>query len=243
MSKAYLTHVELIREAIEKLGKATPNQIMAFISRVHPEIPVKKSSFRADIIGCSVNHTSSHHYPGMPKFLFYEKSSRLYRLHDPVKDGRWVVDSRGARRVEQTEREGKPITIEPSMDEATISLEADLRTFIFERLDTLEEGLIPYEGTNSVEYSVKSGRIDILAKDKCGDPVVIELKAGTASEATLTQILAYMADMTPEVDPMHRVRGIIVAYHFAERLITAASILPNLELVRYKVNFQFERKR
>jgi len=50
------------------------------------------SSFRADVIGCSVNHTSSHHYPGMPKFLFYEKETREYRIYDPEKDGEWVVD-------------------------------------------------------------------------------------------------------------------------------------------------------
>lgn len=79
--RVYKTHAELIREAVETLREATPNHIMQFIRDHHPEIDVKKTSFRADIIGCSVNHTSSHHYPGMPKFLFYEKQKGTYRLH------------------------------------------------------------------------------------------------------------------------------------------------------------------
>jgi len=77
------THAEMIREAVEKLVEATPKEIIQFIRNRYPKIDVKKTSFRADIIGCSVNHTSSHHYPGMPKFLFYNKSKRTYRIHDP----------------------------------------------------------------------------------------------------------------------------------------------------------------
>lgn len=89
-SGGYKTHAELIREAIEKLGEARPKEIMQFIRNQHPEIDVKESSFRADIIGCSVNHTSSHHYPGMPKFLFYEKQKGTYRLHDLNTDSKPV---------------------------------------------------------------------------------------------------------------------------------------------------------
>ena len=84
----YKTHAEMIKEAVKELGSATPNSIMAFISKKYPEIDVKKTSFRADIIGCSVNHTSSHHYPSMPKFLFYEKEKRTYQLYNPKKHGK-----------------------------------------------------------------------------------------------------------------------------------------------------------
>ena len=174
----------------------------------------------------------------MPKFLFYDSSSRIYRLYNLEKDGRGIVDSHDARRIGEMDAEA--VKIESLMDEATISLEKDLQNFIFFKLDSLEDGLMPYEGANSLEYPVKSGRIDILAKDTIGRPVVIELKAGTASEATLTQILAYIADITHNTAEK-QVRGMIIAYRFAERLITAASILPNLELVKYKVNFEFEK--
>lgn len=70
----------MIREAVEELGSAKPNSIMDFIRREYPDIDVKETSFRADIIGCSVNHSSSHHYPDMPKFLFFDKKNKTYRI-------------------------------------------------------------------------------------------------------------------------------------------------------------------
>lgn len=74
------THADKIREAILELGIASPNEIMAWIRIHYPEDPVNPSSYRADIIGCSVNHSSSHHYPSMPKFLWFIEETKKYRL-------------------------------------------------------------------------------------------------------------------------------------------------------------------
>ncbi len=74
----------MIREAIEKLGSAKPNSIMDYIRKKYPEVEIKKTSFRADIIGCSVNHSSSHHYPSMPKFLYYDKEKGTYNLYNII---------------------------------------------------------------------------------------------------------------------------------------------------------------
>jgi hypothetical protein len=125
-------------------------------------------------------------------------------------------------------------------DEATISLERDLENFLLAKLDSLERGLKIYEGETGRQFQVKSGRIDILAQDEDKNFVVIELKAGTASESVLTQILAYMADITAELSKGKAVRGIIVAYGFAEKLVAAATLLPTIKLMKYKVNFEFE---
>jgi hypothetical protein len=95
----YKTHAEMIRGVVEELGSATPRAIIDLIKAKYPEIAVKETSFRADIIGCSMNHTSSHHYPGMPKFLFYERKKGTYRLYDPEKEGKGVVDDKGAHMV------------------------------------------------------------------------------------------------------------------------------------------------
>ena len=78
----------MIREAITDLKEAKPKMIMDYIRRRNPQVHVNESSFRADIIGCSVNHPSSHHYLGMPKFLFFDKTEGTYRLHDPDADGK-----------------------------------------------------------------------------------------------------------------------------------------------------------
>lgn len=77
------THAEKIREAVTDLGIASPNEIMDWIRRHYPNDLMNPRSYRADIIGCSINHTSSHHYPGMPKFLWFENDTKRYRLASP----------------------------------------------------------------------------------------------------------------------------------------------------------------
>ena len=77
------THAEKIREAVTDLGLAGPNEIMNWIKKHYPSDNVNPRSYRADIIGCSINHSSSHHYPSMPKFLWFDKETRRYRLAEP----------------------------------------------------------------------------------------------------------------------------------------------------------------
>lgn len=81
------THAEKIREAVTELVLTSPKEIMEWVKKHYADDPVNPLSYRADIIGCSVNHTSSHHYPEMPKFLFYENDAKKYRLYNPEKDG------------------------------------------------------------------------------------------------------------------------------------------------------------
>ena len=74
------THAEKIREAVTDLGIATPREIMDWIKRHYPNSEINQQSYRSDIIGCSKNHSSSHHYPGMQKFLWFENETKQYRL-------------------------------------------------------------------------------------------------------------------------------------------------------------------
>jgi AbrB family looped-hinge helix DNA binding protein len=77
-------HSDKIREALTDLGEAKPADIMAWIRKHYPDDPVNPTSYRADLIGCSVNHSSQHHYPSMPKFLLFNKNTKKFRL-DPSK--------------------------------------------------------------------------------------------------------------------------------------------------------------
>lgn len=235
------TCAEAIQQAVTELGRVvSTREIINYIYQKHPDRPWKESTIRAHVIGCSVNHSSSHHYPSFPKFLFTVERGRV-RLYNPEKDGRWVVGDKGARLIEMEGLEEKEITEEKYLlEEATISLERDLENFLLAKLNVLEEGLRLYEGETGRQFQVPSGRIDILAQDKNNNFVVLELKSGTATEAVLAQILAYMADITREVSMGKPVRGIIVAYDFAERLVAAISLLPTIKLMKYKVNFEFE---
>ena len=74
------THSEKIREALSDLGTASPREIMDWIKRQYPDGEINPQSYRGDLIGCSVNHSSAHHYPGMPKFLWFENETKQYRL-------------------------------------------------------------------------------------------------------------------------------------------------------------------
>jgi len=77
------THADKIREAVTDLGIAGPNEIMEWIKKHYPNDDVNPRSYRADIIGSSKNHSSQHHYPGMDKFLWFEKDLKKYRLAKP----------------------------------------------------------------------------------------------------------------------------------------------------------------
>ncbi|MGA9099733.1 MAG: hypothetical protein WB392_12475 [Methanotrichaceae archaeon] len=78
---AGMTHAQMIREAVEALGTAKPRQIMDHIKQKYPNVVVNESSFRADIIGCTVNHTSAKHYPGMPRFLYFHAQDKTYSIN------------------------------------------------------------------------------------------------------------------------------------------------------------------
>lgn len=92
------THAEKIREAVTDLGIASPNEIMDWIRKHYPNDTVNPRSYRADIIGCSINHSSSQHYPGMPKFLWFDKDTKRYRL----------ANSEEAAKVRPTKEKNQP---------------------------------------------------------------------------------------------------------------------------------------
>ena len=77
------THAEKIREALTELGSARPPEIMEWIKRHYSDDPVNPRSYRADLIACSINHSSSHFFTSAPKFLWFETETKEYRLAGP----------------------------------------------------------------------------------------------------------------------------------------------------------------
>lgn len=119
---------------------------------------------------------------------------------------------------------------------ATFHLERDLEEALEANIGQLEDGLT----IEKRQQVVPSGRIDLLASDKNGVRVVIELKAGTADGNALAQILAYMGDVSDN-NTTH-VRGILVARDFMPRVIAASKAIPTcpVELKKYLFAFTFE---
>jgi RecB family endonuclease NucS len=117
----------------------------------------------------------------------------------------------------------------------TFTLERDLELALRSNIEQLESGLRIMDG--GIQKKVESGYIDILAVDRNGSAVVIELKAGEANRDAIGQILAYMGDLRRDAK---MIRGILVAGDFNSRLIAAASVVPNIELRKYGFKFSFE---
>ncbi len=127
--------------------------------------------------------------------------------------------------------------------ETSLSLESDLENFLIAHLAELEPGLQRYQesGNSSQQVSVQAaGRIDILAVDRDNAIVVIEIKAGEADDRVCGQILRYMGWVKEKVAGDRKVRGIIVANEFSERLRLAAKVMPNVILMKYEVSFKFK---
>ena len=124
---------------------------------------------------------------------------------------------------------------------ATFGLERHMQDTIRENITQLEAGLKIID--NGAERKVTSGFIDILAKDKNGNFVVIELKAGKARNAVIAQILSYMVNIAEtEGQKFEQVRGIIVASDFDKWVRIASPSIPNLELKSYSYTFDFKKE-
>jgi hypothetical protein len=117
-----------------------------------------------------------------------------------------------------------------------IGLERDMQASLRQAIEQLEPGLAIVDG--GAERNVESGRIDITARDRDGATVVIELKAGTAGQRAVAQVLSYMGDLVLE-EPNASVRGVLVAAAFDKKAVAAARMAPTLSLKIYSVKFLF----
>jgi len=140
----------------------------------------------------------------------------------------------------------EPVVNSPDADEEAVetalSLEYDLENSLLGNLGQLEKGLQLFKENGVVGQQVDAktaGRIDLLAIDSEGDLVVIELKAGEADRQVAGQIQAYMGWVKENLAKQRKVRGIIVASEFTDRLSYAIKVVPNLSLKRYQIVFKF----
>jgi hypothetical protein len=118
----------------------------------------------------------------------------------------------------------------------TFGLERDLQKALRTNIAQLDASLQIVD--NGTEARVEAGFIDILAKDKDGCWVVIELKADVARPSSIAQILSYMTCISKEKGG--KARGILIAADFEKKVALAAESISNLQLRKYRFSFSFE---
>ncbi len=243
-----MTCREAIREAFKTKDEVlTTAEVKRRINATHPG-QWKDTSISADLVGSSVNAPSSRWYPTARKnaFLFSLGDGR-YRLWDRETDGTWIVTETGVQLAEgdapqPEEADGDEGAVEMSNTEATISLERDMEASLVSALQQLEPGMVLYSKENVRGQQLDTGvvgRLDLLAIDKDGALVVIELKVGRADDRAVAQTMRYMGWVQRELAGGKPVRGILIAREFSEGAKFAALALPALTLKEYRVAFAF----
>ena len=238
------------------------------VRKIHEKYPqVKESTIRAHVIALSPNHPSYKHYGGRHQVFYYLGNGR-YRSLRPEEGGEligkrlpsknieaileewkkqdpYLLDVEGFERFLDEQLEPERILGAEEVEEEALrfsfEFEADLEHHLVNNLEDIEGGLKLYvEGEKTGEqYVTDVGRIDILAVDKNGDFVVIELKGGQANDKSFAQLSRYMGWVQKHLAKGRRVRGIIIARKVTDELKYAASISESVKVKEYDVHFSF----
>jgi RecB family endonuclease NucS len=95
-------------------------------------------------------------------------------------------------------------------------------------------------GRDGIEFPTDVGPIDILAVDELGAFVVFELKRARSPDHAIGQLTRYMGWVQQTIGAGHEVSGIIVAKEIGKRLRYAVSVVPNVNLFEYEVEFHLK---
>ena len=220
---------------------------------------VNESTVTCQIIECTVNHPSRIHYPqnkkprisnGNHDFLFTTGRGKV-EWFNPEDHGIWEIykNEYGKFGVRQTDLDECLVETDETETQDTngallFPLESHLRDFLANNLSSVKINnnyLKLYKnesGRDGVEYPTGVGPIDILAVDDDNNVVIFELKLSRGVDRAMGQISRYMGWIKQNMAGDKKVLGVIVAQNVVEKLKYAASIIPQISLFEYELNFQ-----
>jgi len=218
-------------------GKPEP---AAWFRNHYPDI--KRNTVNMHVDAMSVNnHVRRHHpsiKPGSGHDLFFKEGPDRFRLWNKGTDPNplYKKDIEEMEHREEADDEEKS----PSLGASEFAFEKDLQNYLAKNLEHIEAGLKLYEEEEitGLEFPAGGRFIDILAVDKTGGLVVIELKVSRGYDRVIGQLLRYMGWVSENMDTPQPVRGIIVANTITNDLKLAASKLADVSLVEYELSFR-----
>lgn len=218
------------------------SQVVDWFDKNYPKL--KSSGIKAHLVMMSTNDKNRIHYTDKPENdLFFKVGTGQFRLYEPDKDPVPIrknmtsgIDpiSGGIDGGEEDDDDQEGFGTDREF-----AYERDLQSYLAKNLDQIEPGLTLYEDelSRGVEYPAGRRRIDILAQDKNGALVVIELKVARSYDRVVGQILNYVSWVRENLaDPGQKVRGIIIGRKITEDLQLACLFISDLTLMEYELS-------
>lgn len=193
---------QMIREAVEAHGNKTENTIIRdYVLAKYSDVNV--NTLLNHIIMCTVNHESRVHYRenNRPRRcndmydLLYRTSPGKVELYDSRIHGVWEIalDESGVLTVGEIKECTGQKKENISQGNGYIS-DVHLREYFSKNLDLIESNLELYVdiyGNDGVGFPTDFGEIDILAVDKNGAFVVMNIDAGRVDDDAIGKILKF----------------------------------------------------
>jgi endonuclease len=226
----------------------TAQRAVEWFAKKYPKL--KAGSIHAHLVQASTNDPSRRHHPttNATDDLLFKVGSREYRRYkagidpEPIHQAatRQMAGAGGAMVTVDEEDDDAGVAIDAALAGSTqFALEKDLQRYLADNLQVIEPGLTLFqdEDITGFEYPAGGGRrIDILAKDKSGNFVVLELKVEKGYDRVVGQLLRYVNWVRKELaEPGQRVRGIIVCRTMSEDLVLACASNTEVELYEYRL--------
>jgi hypothetical protein len=227
------TVIKHIWEALSACFRAnseplTKAQVLAWIGTHYRDADFNSGTLQAQLYRSCWNIPSVQIY-GAPKILFYDKRSKTYVRRD------------GSLASGEAPDTNKVVEEASEQANSRFALEAHLQAYLAKNLSSLEKGLELWsDSPPSVEYCIENRRIDVLAKDAQGVPVVIEMKLDKGYDKVVGQALLYQALISSRLK-QPRVRIILVAYEISYELKMACSKLVDVDLFQYAITMKIEK--
>lgn len=238
----------LLRDMIHALGLQpgqviTASRVLDWFRTHYPKL--QPSGIRAHLVMISTNDRNRLHHATKPEDdLLFRVDAGQYRLYEPGNDPAPIhefVEGDIAREEENSlaEDDDAPESDTAPVNASEFLLERDLQRYLAQNLERVEPGLKLYEAddVNGLEFDAGGRRIDILAIDRNGDWVVLELKVSKGYERVTGQLLRYVNWVRQNLaEPGQKVRGMVVCRTMSQDLRLACASIPDIELFEYQLS-------